>query len=87
LVVVVIEGEVDSDSGWVMDFAAIDEHVVPLTRTLDHHVLNEIDGLANPTSELLAVWLWDRIRPSLPLLVEIQVGETPTSRCVYRGPE
>ncbi|HVK76904.1 MAG TPA: 6-carboxytetrahydropterin synthase QueD [Kofleriaceae bacterium] len=86
LVVVTIEGEIDPELGWVMDFAAIDEHVMPLIRALDHQVLNEVDGLANPTSELLAVWLWDRVRPSLPVLVEIQVAETVSSRCVYRGP-
>jgi 6-pyruvoyltetrahydropterin/6-carboxytetrahydropterin synthase len=85
LVVVVIEGEIDPQLGWVMDFAAIDEHVLPLTRALDHRVLNDLEGLANPTSELLAVWLWDHIRPSLPLLAEVHVAETPTSRCVYRG--
>jgi 6-pyruvoyltetrahydropterin/6-carboxytetrahydropterin synthase len=84
-VVLVIEGEVDPVLGWVMDFAAIDVHMGPLVARLDHHVLNEIDGLANPTSELLAVWLWDRLRATLPLLVEVQVAETPTSRCVYRG--
>ena len=85
LIEVVIEGEVDPDRGWVMDFADIDEHVMPLVKTLDHHVLNEIDGLANPTSELLAIWCWQRIAPSLPALVEVVVSETPTSRCVYRG--
>ncbi len=68
-----------------MDFAAIDEHVMPLVRALDHRVLNDVDGLANPTSELLACWLWDRLRGALPVLVEVQVAETPTSRCVYRG--
>lgn len=86
-VTLVIEGEVDPELGWVMDFSALDEHVLPLTSRLDHHVLNEIDGLANPTSELLAVWLWDRLRVTLPLMVELQVAETPTSRCVYRGQE
>ena len=70
LIEVVIEGEVDPDRGWVMDFADIDEHVMPLVKTLDHHVLNEIDGLANPTSELLAIWCWQRIAPSLPALVD-----------------
>jgi 6-pyruvoyltetrahydropterin/6-carboxytetrahydropterin synthase len=84
-VTVVIEGEVDAERGWVMDFAAIDEHVTPLVRALDHHVLNELDGLDNPTSEHLAAWLWARIRTGLPLLIEVQVAETPTSRCVYRG--
>jgi 6-pyruvoyltetrahydropterin/6-carboxytetrahydropterin synthase len=82
---VVIEGEIDADNGWVMDFADIDEHVAPLVRRLDHHVLNEIEDLGNPTSELLAVWWWKRLAATLPGLVEIVVSETPTSRCVYRG--
>jgi 6-pyruvoyltetrahydropterin/6-carboxytetrahydropterin synthase len=82
---VVIEGDIDPERGWVMDFAEIDEHVTPLVRMLDHHVLNEIDGLANPTSELLAGWLWQHLAPGLPALVEVVVSETPTSRCIYRG--
>lgn len=85
LVEVVIEGEVDPETGWVMDFAQIDEHVMPLVKQVDHQVLNEIEGLANPTSELLAVWWWNRLAPTLPVLVEVVVSETPTSRCSYRG--
>jgi 6-pyruvoyltetrahydropterin/6-carboxytetrahydropterin synthase len=84
-ITIVIEGDVDGERGWVMDFADMDEHVAPLVRSLDHRVLNELDGLANPTSEHLAAWLWSRVRASLPLLVEVQVAETPTSRCIYRG--
>src|SRR3954452_11512181 len=83
LVEIVIEGEVDPERGWVMDFAEIDEHVSPLVRALDHQVLNEIDGLANPTSELLAVWWWQRLAPTLPGLVEGCVSETATARRVY----
>ena len=83
-ITILIEGEI-GERGWVMDFADIDEHVQPLVRALDHRVLNEIEGLANPTSELLAAWLWSRVRASLPLLVEVQVAETPSSRCIYRG--
>jgi 6-pyruvoyltetrahydropterin/6-carboxytetrahydropterin synthase len=86
LIEVAIEGEVDPGLGWVVDFAAIDDHATPLIRALDHQVLNEIEGLHNPTSELLAAWWWQRLRPTLPGLAEIVVSETPTSRCVYRGP-
>ncbi|MGE0545544.1 MAG: 6-carboxytetrahydropterin synthase QueD [Kofleriaceae bacterium] len=82
---VAIEGEIDPERGWLLDFAEIDEHVAPLVRQLDHQVLNEIDGLANPTSELLAVWLWNKVAPGLPGLAAVMVSETPTSRCVYRG--
>ena len=80
-----INGPIDEDKGWVMDFAAIDEVLRPLVKQLDHHVLNEIEGLENPTSENLAVWLWRRIKPQLPLLIEIMVAETRDSRCYYRG--
>lgn len=84
---VVIEGEIDPERGWVMDFAEIDEHAGPLVKQLDHQVLNEIEGLANPTSELLAVWWWKKlvVAGGLPGVVEVVVSETPTSRCVYRG--
>ena len=85
VVELVIEGEIDPERGWVMDFAEIDEHATPLVRQLDHQVLNEIEGLANPTSELLAVWVWQKLTKALPALVEVVVSETATSRCIYRG--
>ena len=72
---IAIEGDVDEERGWVMDFATIDEHAMPIIKQLDHQVLNEIDGLANPTSELLARWLWQRFSVSFPL-VEVVVSET-----------
>jgi 6-pyruvoyltetrahydropterin/6-carboxytetrahydropterin synthase len=80
---VVIEGDIDSETGWLMDFAEIDVHVSPLIKQLDHHVLNEVEGLQNPTSELLAVWLWQRLH-RLPL-AEVTVSETVASSCTYRG--
>jgi 6-pyruvoyltetrahydropterin/6-carboxytetrahydropterin synthase len=82
---VIVEGELDAELGWLLDFGDLVAKVSPLITTLDHHVLNEIDGLLNPTSELLAVWMWDHLKPVLPQLVELQVAETPSSRCVYRG--
>jgi 6-pyruvoyltetrahydropterin/6-carboxytetrahydropterin synthase len=53
---------------------------------LDHHYLNEIPGLENPTSENVALWVWDNLKPKLPLLTEVVVAETCNARCVYRGP-
>lgn len=81
---VTIEEEIDPDLGWLMDFAAVDEVVEPVIAEIDHRVLNEIPGLDNPTSELLAVWLWKRLAGRLPLR-EVEVAETIDSRCVVRG--
>lgn len=82
---IVVQGECDPIMGWVMDYAAISDAFRPLWEQLDHHYLNEIPGLENPTSEILALWIWERLKPRLPLLSEIVVAETCTSRCVYRG--
>jgi 6-pyruvoyltetrahydropterin/6-carboxytetrahydropterin synthase len=80
-----VEGPVDPHAGWVMDFARISSIVRPLIDQLDHHDLGQIPGLANSTSELLAQWLWQRIKPELPELSAVAVCESETAKCVYRG--
>ncbi|MCB1165288.1 MAG: 6-carboxytetrahydropterin synthase QueD [Leptospiraceae bacterium] len=83
----VLRGEVDPGTGWLIDFGDISKVVKPLIENhLDHYLLNEVDGLENPTSEQISIWLWNRIKPNLPLLREIVVHETCTARCVFRGP-
>lgn len=84
---VTLRGVAGEHTGWVMDFADLKAAWKPLDRVLDHRYLNEIEGLENPTSEVLAVWIWDRLKPVLPELWEVQVKETCTSGCSYRGPE
>jgi 6-pyruvoyltetrahydropterin/6-carboxytetrahydropterin synthase len=83
--VIRVEGDVDPETGWVMDFAAIDERVAPVVAELDHRLLNDIPGLDNPTCELLGGWLWERLSPGLPGLAEIEIAETRDARCVVRG--
>lgn len=80
-----IEGPVGADTGWVMDFAEVKAAFQPLYQQLDHHYLNEVSGLDNPTSENLAIWIWERLQPRLPGLVEVAVHETCTAGCRYRG--
>ena len=82
---VVVEGPVDSKLGWVMDYADISAAFKPIWNQLDHYYLNEIPGLENPTSENVAAWIWNQLKPVLPLLTRIVVAETCTARCVYRG--
>jgi 6-pyruvoyltetrahydropterin/6-carboxytetrahydropterin synthase len=80
-----VAGPVDPATGWVLDFAEVRAACEPLRATLDHHYLNEVDGLENPTSEVLAQWIWTRLWPALPGLAEVVVRETCTSGCRYRG--
>jgi 6-pyruvoyltetrahydropterin/6-carboxytetrahydropterin synthase len=83
---IVVEGPLDPARGYLVDYGDIKRAVAPLHDELDHRLLNDLPGLANPTSEMLAVWVWDRLHPVLPMLAEVIVHETCTSRCEYRGP-
>lgn len=80
-----VAGEPDPVTGWIIDFADIKSVFKPIYEQLDHHYLNDIEGLENPTSENLAIWIWNKLKPELPALDKIVVKETCTSGCVYRG--
>lgn len=83
---VTVSGPLDPHLGWVMDFAEVGDAVKPVMAELDHYYLNEIPGLENPTSEIIARWIWDRIADALPLLSSVTVQETCTASATYRGP-
>lgn len=87
MVRVEITGAVDPLTGWVIDFAELKARFSPVLDRLDHYYLNDIPGLENPTSEVLAHWIWHQLKPSLPLLSGIMVKETCTAGCIYRGDE
>ena len=80
-----LDGPVGESSGWLRDFADIEAAFAPLLARLDHYYLNDIKGLENPTSENIARWIWQRLKPTLPELWEVEVRETCTSGCHYRG--
>jgi 6-pyruvoyltetrahydropterin/6-carboxytetrahydropterin synthase len=79
-----VQGQIN-ELGWVMDFAEMKTICNPWIEKLDHSYLNEIDGLENPTSENIAIWLWNRLITELPQLCAIEIMETCTSGCIYSG--
>jgi 6-pyruvoyltetrahydropterin/6-carboxytetrahydropterin synthase len=85
-VTISVTGPLTQPEGWVCDFADLADAWRPLYDQLDHQHLNEIAGLENPTSEILAAWIWERLERALPGLTAVEVAETCTAQCVYRGP-
>ena len=81
----VVIGDAPEPAGWVMDFAELKLKFKPLYEQLDHHYLNDIPGLENPTSENIAKWIWRQLKPALPQLSKIEIRETCTSGCIYCG--
>jgi 6-pyruvoyltetrahydropterin/6-carboxytetrahydropterin synthase len=82
---VFIQGDLDPKLGWIMDFKELKDALLPVIDQLDHKLINNIKGLENPTAENITVWIWEQIRPSLPLLSRIELYETPTTGVIYEG--
>ena len=82
---ITLDGPVDKSIGWVEDFADLKKAFDPILQKLDHHYLNEIAGLENPTSENLVKWIWERLKPNINYLHSIEVKETCTTGCIYEG--
>ena len=80
-----IEGEVPEEQGYLLDYGEIKKAITPIHDLLDHRCLNDIEGLENPTAEQLARWIWNRLEGPLPLLSEVNVRETCSNGCTYRG--
>jgi 6-pyruvoyltetrahydropterin/6-carboxytetrahydropterin synthase len=82
-----VTGPAVAPYGWVVDLAQIERACATVKVELDHRLLNDIHGLENPTSEMLARWIWRKLAPDLQGLAAISVRETQRSACVYRGPQ
>lgn len=80
-----VQGPIHPNAGWVMDFGDVKKAFKPLLNQLDHYYLNDIEGLENPTSEVLAIWIWRKLKPTLPELSRLVVHETCTAGCSYAG--
>lgn len=81
----ICEGRPDARTGILVDFGEIKQAFEPFHELLDHRYLNEVQGLENPTSEMIAIWIWNRLKPTLPTLSQVTVHETCTSACEYEG--
>ena len=86
-ITITVNGQVNEDTGFVMDFSDIDYVFAPIHSMIDHAYLNDIEGLQNPSSENLCKWMWSRLSASLPGLTKIEIRETESTGCIYKGDE
>lgn len=80
-----VSGAVDPKSGWIIDFADIKSAFAPLLDRFDHHLLNEIPGLEIPTSENMAIYIWNELKEALPGLSKVIVQENDSCGAIYTG--
>ena len=82
---VVVKGKPDPQLGWLMDFKELKDVIGPIIDQLDHKLINDIDGLQNPTAENITIWIWNKIQPLLLNLSRVELYETPTTGVIYSG--
>lgn len=85
LVRLYLTGDVGATTGWIIDFSDVKKAFKPIYDQLDHYYLNDIEGLENPTSEVLAQWIWKKTKPVLPQLSKVEIKETCTAGCIFIG--
>lgn len=78
-----VRGPVDARTGWVLDFADVKAAFQPFYDLLDHNYLNDIAGLENPTSEVIARWIFEHLQPVLRGLSCVELRETCTAGARY----
>ncbi len=84
---VVIDGEPDPETGYVFHFDELARAIADTQDALDHRLLNDVDGLAAPTLERIAMWIWSRLSNRLPGLAEVHVNRDSCHEgCIYTGP-
>ena len=83
-IIISVKGQLDKHTGFVTDFQEIENAFNPIKKILDHSFLNKIEGLSNPTSENICIWIWDKIESSIPNICEIEIKETDSTGCIYR---
>ena len=94
-----IEGNVDTDTGFVVDFNDLETYGIGrIKKQLDHNYLNDIKGLENTTSENLIEWIWDELYEQFHMswngsqsegfkakLVKLVLWENEVSRVEFKG--
>lgn len=84
---ITVQGIPDPQTGWVMDFEALDACIADIRNKLDHQTLNEIEGLATPTLENICAWLWRHLASHAPGLARIRVARPSVGQsCVLTAP-
>lgn len=82
-IIITLLGDINPNLGWVRDYHEVTAHMAPLLKQLDHQLLNNVPGLENPTSEHLAIWIYERASKIIPELIQVTIQETPTTECSF----
>ncbi|MBL7557594.1 MAG: 6-carboxytetrahydropterin synthase QueD [Bdellovibrionaceae bacterium] len=78
-----LQGKMDEKLGWLIDYNDIAKAAGPTLKKIDHKLLNKVEGLNNPTTENITIWLYKKLKKQLPNLVQVIIKETSDTECSY----
>lgn len=83
---VTLRGEANPATGFLRDFGEVDAALMAIREMLDHRLLNEIEGLATPTLENLAKFIFVQAKAKLPEVVRVKLRRPSYGQtCVYEA--
>lgn len=82
-ITLILYGPIDPQSGWLIDFNEIKHITKTLIKSLDHKLLNNIEGLENPTSENISAYIYSKLKPIIPFLDRVILSETRSTKVIY----
>jgi len=82
--ITVASSELD-DIGMLLDFKFLKKKLNAVLEKMDHKYLNKLVQFKkiNPTSENIAKYIYDQLKPRIPLLDSVTVWENSTSSATY----
>jgi 6-pyruvoyltetrahydropterin/6-carboxytetrahydropterin synthase len=81
---VFVRGELQGDSGMVVDLSVLRGVIAGIRAQLDHHLLDEVEGLGTPTLENLCVFIHTQALRQIPQVSGVSVSRASGDRCIYR---
>jgi 6-pyruvoyltetrahydropterin/6-carboxytetrahydropterin synthase len=84
---VTLRGELNPTTGWLRDLGEIKAVLEDLRARLDHRLLNEVDGIGNPTLENIARYIFVHAKAKLPEVARVKLRRPSYGQtCVYEAP-
>lgn len=82
---VFVRGEPDPVTCMITDLATLRSQIEQVRSELDHHLLDEVEGLGKPTIEALAMLIARRLRVLEPRVVAVRVSRRASGdSCICR---
>lgn len=78
---VTLRGMPDAKTGMLMDLGHFRSVLADVQELLDHHLLNEVEGLGKPTLEGLCAFIAARLHEPLPALSAVKVWRASGDSC------